>query len=109
MLTHGTLKTGISNAALPRDRKLREAAQDRMLKAQMRDIEANLKRLTETDDLSYAASANKDSSGPQNPNPSDSKGFQYKDLVQPKKLIDNDTLSRLIEECREEEERFSIM
>jgi hypothetical protein len=29
--------------------------------------------------------------------------------VQPKKLIDNDTLQRLIEECREEDERFSIM
>jgi len=26
MLTHGTFKTGISGAALPRDRKLREAA-----------------------------------------------------------------------------------
>ena len=106
MLTHGTIKTGITNAVLPRDRKLREAAQERMLKAQMRDIEANLRRLTESDDLSYATPALKD--GPQ-PNPSDSKGFQYKDLVQPKKLIDNDTLQRLIEECREEDERFSIM
>ena len=64
MLTHGTLKTGISNpAALPRDRKLREAAQDRILKAQMREVEANLKRLTETDDLSYATPSIKD--GPQ--------------------------------------------
>ena len=89
MLTHGTIKTGITNAALPRDRKLREAAQDRMLKAQMRDIEANLRRLTESDDLSYATPALKD--GPPQ-NASDSKGFQYKDLVQPKKLIDNDTL-----------------
>lgn len=91
MLTHGTIKTGISNAAaLPRDRKLREAAQDRMLKAQMREIEANLRRLTESDDLSYATPALKDGPPPQNL--SDSKGFQYKDLVQPKKLIDNDTL-----------------
>ncbi len=72
----------------------------------MREIEANLRRLTESDDLSYATPAVKDA--PQ-PNPSDSKGFQYKDLVQPKKLIDNDTLLRLIEECRDEEERFSIM
>ena len=60
MLTHGTFKTGISGAALPRDRKLREAAQDRMLKAQMREIESNLKKLTESDDLSYATPSIKD-------------------------------------------------
>ena len=44
----------------------------------MREIEANLKKLTETDDLSYATPSIKD--GPTG-NPSDSKGFQYRDLV----------------------------
>ena len=71
----------------------------------MKEIEANLRRITETDDLSYATGTKEEAKQPA----SDSKGFQYKDLVQPRKLIDNDTLSRLIEECREEDERQSIM
>lgn len=72
MLTHGTYKTTGTSAALPRDRKLREAAQDRMLKAQMREVEANLRKITETDDLSYATPSKVD--GPMGA-PGDSKGF----------------------------------
>ena len=47
-----------------------------MMKAQMREIEANLRKITESDDLSYATPAKVD--GP-NGAPGDSRGFR--DLV----------------------------
>lgn len=99
MLTHNTFKSGMG--ALPRERKLRERAEQRLLQGQLRDIENNLKRIQQSDDLSYAPSAI-ESSQPL----SDSKGFA---VALQKKAIDSDILSRLIEEAREEEERFSIM
>jgi hypothetical protein len=61
-----------------------------------------LQRITNTDDLSYAP-ANEDT---KKDHLSDSSGFK---LALQKKLIDQETLSRLIEEAREEEDRFSII
>jgi hypothetical protein len=51
MLTHAT---GFSKNVLPKDRKLREIAEQRILKNQLRDIEQNLRKINDTDDLSYA-------------------------------------------------------
>lgn len=56
MLTHQTFKSGFQQ--LPRDKKLREVAEKRMLKNQLRDIDQNLKNISNTDDLSYANNNN---------------------------------------------------
>ena len=66
----------------------------------MRDIDNNLRRITATDDLSYAPAVTED----EGPNSADN----FK-VALSKKVIDPETLSRLIEECREDEEKFSIM
>lgn len=98
-----TLKTqGTALTKLPKERNLREMAEQRLQQSQLREIEVNLKKINETEDLSYALGENK------------TQIIQTSDhgieaLVPHKKLIDQDTLMRLIEECRDEEERRSIM
>ena len=74
----------------PGIRGLREAAERRMQKAQMARIEAHLDRLQSTDDLSYSARDQVQESGSQ-------------DHQDGRNLIDHVTLSRLIDECREEQ------
>lgn len=70
------VSTGSKRA--PGERGLKEAAQRRAQKAQMASIEANLTRISHTEDLSYSG------------------GEAGK--------IDGITLARLIDECREEQE-----
>jgi len=68
----------------------------------LRDIDSNLRRLGKTDDLSYAIEEEKESQPA-------SGVIGETSLVPHRRLIDQETLSHLIEECREEEERRSIM
>lgn len=53
MLSHKTFNTNV--AALPKERKLREMAEKRILASQLKQIDNNLKKINDTDDLSYAA------------------------------------------------------
>jgi len=76
----------------PGNRGLRDAAERRMQKAQMARIEAHLTRLQATDDLSYSA----------RPDHAQESGSQHNQ--DEGKLIDQVTLARLIDECREEQE-----
>lgn len=57
MLTHKTFNTNITK--LPKERKLREMAEKRILSTQLKQIDNNLKKINETDDLSYANDPNK--------------------------------------------------
>jgi hypothetical protein len=71
---------------------LRDAAERRMQKAQMVRIEAHLTRLQSTDDLSYSA------------RPDQVQESVSQDDQDGRKLIDQVTLYRLIDECREEQD-----
>ena len=63
----------------------------------MRDIENHLRKLKNTDDLSYSTNPNTEA---EQSTTTDEDG---------KKVIDQETLLRLIDECREDEERMSII
>lgn len=76
-------QTGADGKKLPGDRGLQANAKRRQEKANMAAIEANLRRLQSSNDLSYSGLAEGVSS------------------TDPKKL-DSITLARLIDECREE-------
>jgi hypothetical protein len=60
------------------------------------EIERHLKNIRQSDDLSYS----------NNPTEVDISTMQSEDG---KKLIDEDTLLRLLDECKDEEARLSIM
>lgn len=62
----------------------------------MMEIERHLKNIRQSDDLSYS----------NNPTEVDISTMQSEDG---KKLIDEDTLLRLLDECKDEEARLSIM
>eukprot|EP00347_Sterkiella_histriomuscorum_P021750 403332895 len=103
MLSHQTFQTGVQS--MPGEHSLKKQAEKRLLDIQMKKIDQNLRRINETDDLSYAN---------QPPQLSDSKrnigAEEMLNQLQPqKKLIDQETLLRLIEECQEDEERQSAM
>jgi hypothetical protein len=73
---------------MPGERRLREAAERRQQKAQMAMIENHLKKLQDTDDLSYSDVV-KD------------KDLEIAEQIKAgKKLIDDVTLARLIDECK---------
>lgn len=52
MLTLKTQNTSLTK--LPKEKRLREQAEQRLMAAQMKEIESNLRKINETDDLSYA-------------------------------------------------------
>lgn len=56
MITLKSQMTGISgkNKALPREARLRDTAIRRMNEAQLKEIESHLRKLRNTDDLSYS-------------------------------------------------------
>lgn len=52
MLTLKSIQTGMTK--LPKERNLRDQAEQRMLKSQLKEIERNLQKINETEDLSYS-------------------------------------------------------
>lgn len=79
---------------LPKQSELREKAIERRRQEQLKEIELHLRKLRNTDDLSYSADA--------------AEGIHVSD-ADGKKLVDDETLQRLIDDCREDEERMSII
>jgi len=79
---------------LPKQSELREKAINRRQQEQLKEIELHLRKLRNTDDLSYSADA------AEGIHVSDSNG---------KKLVDEETLQRLIDDCKDEEERMNII
>ena len=94
-----------SSKKRPGDRGLRANAERRTQQAQMALIDVQLKKLQDTEDLSYASRAaepSEDADGAQRPmtGRTDENGRQ---------LVDETTLARLLDECKEEQEhRFMI-
>lgn len=78
---------------LPGERGLRANAERRLEKAQMTRIDAHLARLQNTEDLSYSEKAVELSARDD----------------QNRMLVDETTLLRLIDECRDEQEHLSLM
>jgi len=79
----------------------------RMTQAQLKEIEDHLRNLRKTDDLSYSqrdeeTKASTDAAS-QNLDPSEIADNKMK------KMIDQETLLRLIDECKEDEERLNLM
>lgn len=83
------------NQKLPGEKSLKAKAEERMQRARLMEIERYLGQIKKSDDLSYSENAQQISA----PTTDD----------QDKKLIDEDTLLRLIDECKDEEARLSVM
>jgi len=79
---------------LPKQSELREKAINRRQQEQLKEIELHLRKLRNTDDLSYSADA--------------AEGILVSDS-NGKKLVDEETLQRLIDDCKDEEERMNII
>jgi len=97
-LTMITLRSQMTNAtgknkALPREPGLRDTAIRRMNEGQLKEIENHLRKLRNTTDLSY----------------SNIDGAADPSLVSEPKAIDQETLMRLIDECKEEEDRLQVI
>ena len=79
----------------------------RMTQAQLKEIEDHLRNLRKTDDLSYSHRDEETKAGTdetsQNLDPSEIADHKMK------KMIDQETLLRLIDECKEDEERLNLM
>lgn len=65
----------------------------RMTQAQLKEIEDHLRNLKKTDDLSYSTAA----------------AGTVTEEQDGKKVIDQETLLRLIDECKEEEDRLALL
>ncbi len=93
-----TNATGKSKA-LPREGRLRDNALRRMNDAQIKEIESHLRKIRNSNDLSYSnvksaqPEANDGAAASENP-------------ATDRKMIDPETLMRLIDECKEEEDRL---
>jgi hypothetical protein len=84
------------NVKMPGDANLKQKAEERMQQAKLMEIDRCLTEIKTTNDLSYSksdaqsnVSSHRTESG--------------------KQLIDRETLMRLIDGCREEEERLSVI
>ena len=99
MLSANTLGmlSNINKGPLPRVQALKDKAEQRRLENQMRLINTHLDKINNTDDLSYAIK------GEERDNYSD---LDLQVVVVEKKLIDQETLTKLIDETREEVERL---
>ena len=80
---------------LPGEKSLREKAVKRQTQARMMEIERHLKNIRQSDDLSYTDN-----------NTVDITTIKTDDN---RRLIDEETLLRLLDDCKDEEARFSIM
>ena len=105
-LTMITLQSRMTNAsgkkiALPRDPRMKENALRRMNEAQMKEIESHLRKLRNTTDLSYSNADAKEEMKRED--------GEFPALETAKKMIDQETLMRLIDECKEEEDRISVI
>ena len=92
-----TLQSGLTGAtgrskALPKEARLRDNALRRMSEAQLKEIENHLRKIRNTNDLSYSNTKQGES------DPAADKGG-----------IDTETLMRLIDECKEEEDRIGLI
>jgi len=87
--------TGKSKA-LPREKGLKENALRRMNEAHLKEIENHLRKIRKTTDLSYSNVKNQGTE-------------DTKEAEADKKLIDPETLMRLIDECKEEEDRLQVI
>lgn len=54
MLTHGTILNSRITEARPGEKILKKNREDRLLKKQLAEIDSNLRKINESDDLSYA-------------------------------------------------------
>ena len=84
---------GGKSKPLPKEGVLRDKAMKRMTQAQLKEIEDHLRNLRKTDDLSYSTAA----------------AGTVTEEAEGKKVIDQETLLRLIDECKEEEERLAVL
>lgn len=80
---------------LPGEKSLRDKAVKRQTQARMMEIERHLKNIRQSDDLSYTDT-----------NTVDITTIKTDDN---RRLIDEETLLRLLDDCKDEEARFSIM
>ena len=94
MISLSTQALGAKDRVLPKQAELRAKAVERKRQEQLKEIEQHLRKLRNTDDLSYSANA--------------AEGIHVDDSSG-KKLVDEETLQQLIDDCREEEERMSII
>ena len=98
---------GGKQKALPKEAILRDKAMKRMTQAQLKEIEGHLRNLRRTDDLSYSAQTGEETKAGTEDSPSqDPSGIADSKM---KKMIDQETLLRLIDECREDEERLTFL
>lgn len=95
-----TSATGKSKA-LPREGRLRENALRRMNDAQIKEIEGHLRKIRNSNDLSYS---NVKGAQPDTTNDAASENPSTE-----RKMIDAETLMRLIDECKEEEDRIQVI
>lgn len=94
MITLKSHMTGVSgkSKALPREPRLRDNAIRRMNEAQIKEIEGHLRRIRNTQDLSYSNVKQQ----------SASEEGETAGGLPVKKMVDAETLMRLIDECRDE-------
>ena len=87
---------------LPGERGLRQAAERRTQKAQMAQIDAHLRRMQDTEDLSYSDATQRGAEGHDT-------SVMSNVTADGKAVIDELTLARLVDECRDEQEQRSLM
>ena len=100
-LMSGSQLGSTKNQKLPKEQILRDKAIQRKTQAQLKEIENHLRRIRKTDDLSY-------SSPTKNAAQIDEQ-IEAAAAQSERKMIDEETLMRLIDECKEEEDKLSIM
>ena len=106
-----TLQTNITGIGgkqqkLPKEGILRDKAMKRMTQAQLKEIEDHLRNLRRTDDLSYSSHRGESQGSETKAEIDDPSEIADSKM---KKMIDQETLLRLIDECKEEEERLNFL
>ena len=86
--------SGAKQQKMPGEKSLKEKAEQRMEKAKLMEIDRYLKQIKASDDPTYSENAIAMSS---------------ENLEDGKKLISENTLLKLIDECKDEEARLSVM
>lgn len=94
-----SLSQNTKNLKLPGDKSLKAKAEERQQKARLMEIERYLNQIRDSDDLSYNEQAQQMSVMQES---ADESGRH-------RNLIDEETLLRLVDECKDEEARLSVM
>lgn len=94
-----SLSQNPKNLKLPGDKSLKAKAEERQQRARLMEIERYLNQIRDSDDLSYNEQAQQMSVLEQS---TDGSGRR-------RNLIDEETLLRLVDECKDEEARLSVM